>query len=292
MVAKQAAAAARRRPAASAGSSRALRLATEKSRQASERSTEERRQTRGRPERRQARGGRPERKRQRSDVGAKTPIFVSFPGAGGGRSRHTCLEEHGDMMYVNFARRPNLTTPERAAPFLQEICAAASKAVAEYGPSRPLLLVGHSFGSRAIAHLLADDEQRSTLPASFAGAIFFGYPLLHPTQHRETVLQKIPRCVPALLISGTRDSFMGNFKLLEDALVVPGLHARSAGPEVGLVSSKLLPRLFVSKVQDGDHSLACPKKAEERTNHCVHAALSEFLCHRLRPNAAMKANHS
>lgn len=205
----------------------------------------------------------------------RRPIFLSFPGAGGGRSRHACLEEFGTVVYADFLGRPNLTTPEREEPFLRQVCEAAARALAEHGRTRPLFLTGHSFGGRAIAHLLANRALSKGLPAQFAGALLFGYPLVHPTQRREAVLQKIPRTAPLLFISGTRDSFMGDFGLLEKALSVPGLCRRPAGHE--LSKSKLLPLASVAKVLHGDHGLVCPKAEESQAVQTVRGAVAEFL---------------
>ena len=74
---------------------------------------------------------------------------------------------------------------------------------------RPIFLVGHSFGARAAVHLLAS-ELRRQLPSSVRGIVAqlgnhsatvvvlgtkqlrFGYPLVHPTQHREKKLLDLP----------------------------------------------------------------------------------------------------
>eukprot|EP00747_Dinoflagellata_sp_TGD_P170889 gnl/TRDRNA2_/TRDRNA2_203627_c0_seq1.p1 gnl/TRDRNA2_/TRDRNA2_203627_c0~~gnl/TRDRNA2_/TRDRNA2_203627_c0_seq1.p1 ORF type:complete len:241 (-),score=29.93 gnl/TRDRNA2_/TRDRNA2_203627_c0_seq1:56-778(-) len=200
-----------------------------------------------------------------SNLGGRTGsgrcVFVCSAGAGGGRSRQALLKEFGDLYNFDFSGRPNLTSPELEKPFLLQFAEAACKAADLLGRSRPLYLVGHSFGSRAAVHLWGRAEMRRLLPPSCRGIIAFGYPLLHPTQHREKKLLELPASTPVLFISGTRDAFAGDFSLLKATL------ARAAcGRKCALV-----------KIEGGDHSLKCPASLEEQAVEAIRRAASLFI---------------
>ncbi|CAE7241328.1 unnamed protein product [Symbiodinium sp. CCMP2592] len=191
-------------------------------------------------------------------VASKKAIFVCATGAGGGRSRQMLLGQFGDIHQMSFRGTPNLTTAEREAPFLQQM-AEAAQAAAKKSPSRPLFLVGHSFGARAAVHLMCRKDFRQKLPKSCKGIIAFGYPLIHPTQQREKKLTELPASSKALFISGTKDPFAGNFKLFESALQ----------------RAKCKHRLV--KVLGGDHGLKCSKAMEEGTVSTICEAVSRFV---------------
>lgn len=183
-------------------------------------------------------------------------IFVCAAGSGGGRSRQALLHRFGTVKEVHFSSAPNLTSEEREAPHLLEIVKAA-KAAAK--PKRPIFLVGHSFGARAAVHLLARDDFCRQLPSNVKGIIAFGYPLVHPTQHREKKLLELPPGTRVLFISGTRDPFMGDFKLMENTLK----------------KSKL--RHTLVKVEGGDHGLKCPKSQEDLAVSNIQEAIKAFI---------------
>ncbi|CAE8627205.1 unnamed protein product [Polarella glacialis] len=188
-------------------------------------------------------------------------VFVCAGGAGGGFSRQEMLAELGKMARVHFTGAPNLTSSEREEPFLKQFVAEAHAAARRFGSSSPMYLVGHSFGSRAAVHLWARGEYRRQLPRSCRGIIAFGYPLMHPTQRREQKLLELPESTKILFISGTRDSFAGDFSLLETTLgrAACGKNCR------------------VVKVEGGDHGLKCRKSLEETALQTVREALTGFL---------------
>ncbi|OLP87433.1 hypothetical protein AK812_SmicGene31337 [Symbiodinium microadriaticum] len=139
--------------------------------------------SRKRPAARHAGSGKQTKKSANDPTASKKAIFVCATGAGGGRSRQMLLRQFGDLHQMSFRGTPNLTTAEREAPFLQQM-AEAAQAAAKKSPSRPLWLVGHSFGARAAVHLMCRKDFRQQLPKSCKGIIAFGYPLIHPTQQR------------------------------------------------------------------------------------------------------------
>jgi len=201
----------------------------------------------------------------------EAPVFLSFPGAGGSRSRHAVLEQFGTLTPVSFHRVPNLTSIKRETPFLEAIVAAAKQAADKFGDKHPIYLVGHSFGSRAIAHTLLRKDVCCELPRSFAGAIFFGYPLVHPKQARQDVLKALDPGIPLLFLSGCRDKFMGDFSLLKKSLGFP-----SAAPgEIAVATDA--PRRLLMALEGCGHGLECSQAREERTNELVKQAVKAFL---------------
>ncbi|CAE6949054.1 unnamed protein product [Symbiodinium natans] len=188
----------------------------------------------------------------------KKVTFVCAAGAGGGRSRQMLLRQFGEVHEMSFRGTPNLTTAERETPFLQQIVAAA-QAAAKKSPSRPLFLVGHSFGARAAVHLMCRKDLRRQLPRSCQGIIAFGYPLIHPTQKRENKLMDLPVSTKALFISGTKDPFSGDFKLFEKTL------------------KKLRCKTRLVKVLGGDHGLKCARALEEGAVSTINDAVSHFV---------------
>ncbi|CAJ1431262.1 unnamed protein product [Effrenium voratum] len=183
-------------------------------------------------------------------------IFLCAAGASGGRSRQGMLKSFGILKDVKFGGTPNLTSAEREAPFLSKLLDAAKAAAKQ---ERPVFLVGHSFGARAALHLMAREDFRKQLPSCVKGVIAFGYPLVHPTQHREKKILELPSTCRVLFISGTRDPFAGDFKLMEQTL------------KKARCKSKLV------KVDGGDHSLKCPKSLEAAAVSGIEAALQQFI---------------
>mmetsp|Transcript_1418 Transcript_1418/g.3620 ORF Transcript_1418/g.3620 Transcript_1418/m.3620 type:complete len:215 (-) Transcript_1418:48-692(-) len=188
----------------------------------------------------------------------KKVTFVFAAGASGGRSRQNLLQEFGDVHEVHFSGAPNLTSVERETPFLEQLIAAAQKAVSKT-PTRPFFFVGHSFGARASVHLMARKDLRRQLPKNCHGIIAFGYPLVHPSQHRERKLLELPASCKVLFISGTKDPFAGDFKLFEKTL------------------SKTKFQSPLVKVDGGDHGLKCPKQLEEGAVSTIREALRRFI---------------
>eukprot|EP00930_Biecheleria_cincta_P077254 TRINITY_DN64539_c0_g1_i1.p1 TRINITY_DN64539_c0_g1~~TRINITY_DN64539_c0_g1_i1.p1 ORF type:complete len:237 (-),score=34.58 TRINITY_DN64539_c0_g1_i1:132-842(-) len=194
--------------------------------------------------------------------GSRGCIFVCAPGAGGGRSQQGLLAEFGRIHKFEFSGQPNLTSAERETPFLEQFVKEAWAATkAANTSSAPLYLVGHSFGSRTALHLLAREEIRKQLPPNCKGLIAFGYPLVHPTQRRETKLMELPASSNILFISGTRDNFAGDFKLLEGTL----LKARCGR------------RCRIVKILGGDHSLNVAKSLKESTAQTIRDAVKQFI---------------
>jgi len=99
---------------------------------------------------------------------------------------------------------------------------------------------------------------RKDLPPSFKGVIAFGYPLVHPTQHRERKFAGLLKEDRLLFISGTKDAFM-NFKLLGQAI------------ERSPAQSNVI------RILGGDHGLKCSKLLEEECNAFICTSIVEFL---------------
>jgi len=153
-----------------------------------------------------------------------------------------------------------LTKPHLEEPFLAQFVDAA-RGAANRRPGQPLYLVGHSFGSRAAVHLWAREDFRRQLPKTCRGIIAFGYPLVHPTQRRERKLLELPRAARVLFISGDRDDFAGDFRLLEKTLSRAACGGNCA----------------VAKIAGGDHSIQCPKACEGEAVAKIRAAVAGFV---------------
>ena len=188
-----------------------------------------------------------------------SPIFMCAAGAGGGRSRQELLEGFGQVEEVHFSGSKNLTEKQEV-PILEELL-KKTKAVAsaKSAQQRPIFLVGHSFGARAAVHLFARSDFRKELPENVQGIIAFGYPLLHPKQHRERKLLELPSSLRVLFVSGTRDPYMGDFQLMKTTL------------------KKAKFKHTLVKVEGGDHGLKCPKSYEDAAVSSIQEAIQTFL---------------
>eukprot|EP00438_Fugacium_kawagutii_P001953 Skav224100 [mRNA] locus=scaffold4565:138849:139821:- [translate_table: standard] len=82
-------------------------------------------------------------------------------------SRQALLQRFGTVAEVRFSSPPNLTSEEREAIPLSEIIKVAKAADSK----KPMFLVGHSFGARALVHLLARNDFRRQLPSNVRGII-------------------------------------------------------------------------------------------------------------------------
>lgn len=85
-----------------------------------------------------------------------------------------------------------------------------------------------------------------------------------------------------LFISGTRDPFMGDFRLLESTLKKSKLRHSTAGTSEDLESRELfvaqLPIFGAKvKVQGGDHGLKCPKSKEDDAVAVIEEAIRAFI---------------
>ncbi|CAK9076508.1 Testis-expressed protein 30 [Durusdinium trenchii] len=201
---------------------------------------------------------RPASQARRPASSTKSPIFLCAPGAGGGRSRQALLGRFGSVKHIKLSGALNLTE-QHETRILEELLKQMKAASKANQSGRPIYLVGHSFGARAAVHLFARTDVRKQLPHNVQGIIAFGYPLLHPTQHRERKILELPASTRVLFLSGTRDPFMGDFKLLKGTL------------------KKAKCKHTLVKVEGGDHSLKCSKGQEDSVVSTIQEAIEAFV---------------
>ena len=109
--------------------------------------------------------------------------------------------------------------------------------------SGPLFAGGKSMGGRMASMVAAHASTDGGFDPPAAGLVFFGYPLHPPNkpqQRRDAHLPKIR--VPMLFLHGTRDPF--------------------GTPEEMDALTRSLPGATLRLVDQGDHSLVAPKKAD------------------------------
>mmetsp|Transcript_47732 Transcript_47732/g.95546 ORF Transcript_47732/g.95546 Transcript_47732/m.95546 type:complete len:137 (-) Transcript_47732:107-517(-) len=107
----------------------------------------------------------------------------------------------------------------------------AAKQVCDLYPKTPLYLAGNSMGCRGavnVVNTLAGDSTLNSVLPSFAGLIFFSYPLIklpHPpvsaAQRDERVppLRELPEHTRCLFLAGTRDPFLDKSVAVLEKLV-------------------------------------------------------------------------
>jgi uncharacterized protein len=123
-------------------------------------------------------------------------------------------------------------------------------------PTERLFVGGKSMGGRIATHIAAANEG-----LVLAGVVLLGYPL-HPMGKPDVVRDEILRVpTPILVVQGTRDALGTAAEMKE------------------LLGS--LPRARIHAVDDGDHSLALPKRAgaerQEEALDAVAAAIAAFV---------------
>lgn len=120
-------------------------------------------------------------------------------------------------------------------------------------PKERLFIGGKSMGGRIATHLAAANEG-----LVLAGVVLLGYPL-HPIGKPKVVRDEIRRVsLPMLVVQGTRDE-LGTAAELSKVVAT-------------------MPRARLHVVEDGDHSLALPKRAGvERQEHALDLAATAIV---------------
>ena len=139
--------------------------------------------------------------------------------------------------------------------------AIASVRAHEELPTERLFIGGKSMGGRIATHLAAAEERRV-----LAGVVLLGYPL-HPIKKPEVVRDEILKVkLPVLVVQGTRDELGTAAEVKE------------------LLAAQRRARVHV--VEEGDHSLALPKRLgaerQEEVLDRVASAIAAFASGRRR----------
>jgi predicted alpha/beta-hydrolase family hydrolase len=165
--------------------------------------------------------------------GQRSPFMTSFAQALAGLGIDTVTF---DFPYMEQGRR----IPDR-----REVLEACYRKVVETvgtqvtSERQPLFIGGKSMGGRIATQIAADDP-----PPGLAGLVLIGYPLHppgKPEQRRDGHLPAISS--PVLIVQGSRDTF-------------------GTPAELEPIVSKLAPRVTLSVVIGGDHSLKVPKTGQ------------------------------
>eukprot|EP00040_Diaphanoeca_grandis_P018617 m.97915 g.97915 ORF g.97915 m.97915 type:complete len:267 (+) comp27022_c0_seq1:391-1191(+) len=170
------------------------------------------------------------------------PIFIIATGSGGSLpkdkvgqppvSHSTLLETIGDI-HVCSVRGGNGATRK----VLQELHSFINKTLKKTDANRPVFLVGQSFGSRLIAHLVNRKPEKETkkkskpnepkefdvehapLPSNIKGLVLCGYPIQNmkgSSEERSLVVKALwqTSSYPILFVKGTRDADYPEFSKL------------------------------------------------------------------------------
>lgn len=142
-------------------------------------------------------------------------------------------------------REAGQARPPRADRSVPGFRAIARSARSEFGPRRPWIVGGKSYGGRVASMAVADGLE-------VRGLVFYGYPLHPPGQPGKLRVEHWPGiAVPCLFLQGTRDDF-GSIESFEQQL------------------GKLPSRARLHVVEGGDHSLRIARSAA--TDGRVHPA--------------------
>lgn len=163
------------------------------------------------------------------------PIFIVCPGAGGVLPRDGTLESQlgrlGRVVVIpkntGYNGKVGCTAGSKGSlnANLSIMTNAISNEISDTPDTNtPIILVGQSFGCRAIVHWMSanhevrkhpsiptpwsDDampENYNQLKARIACILCFGYPLAHATQDRSAALKRLPSDVRGLFVMGTSD---------------------------------------------------------------------------------------
>jgi len=144
------------------------------------------------------------------------PVFVVAPGAGGGDCAQltSALATMGRCVPIGHGGRWMGNSPKNLDANVELVEAAAQKA-ADVADAGPVILVGHSFGCRVVAELLARQAADKTLPDAVVvgGAILESYPLYGPKPptegtDRAAQIAALPSGSKVLFVSGSKDEFL------------------------------------------------------------------------------------
>ena len=151
------------------------------------------------------------------------------------------LESHGPVVRFDYPYRlAGRSRPDRL-PVLIEHHTRTLTEVQHAHPSRAMVLIGKSMGSRVGCHVATFNADR------IAAVVCLGYPLLgggNPDKRRDAVLREL--ATPILFVQGTRDRMcpIDDLEQLRSEMTAPsGLHV----------------------VETGDHSLAVTKTHQKMT---------------------------
>ena len=171
-------------------------------------------------------------------AGGPKPVFIICPGAGGVLPKDGTLESQlgrlGRVVVIpkstGYNGKVGCTVGSKGSlnGNLRIITDAIEREVndASVTTGTPIVLVGQSFGCRAIVHWMSgnhevrkhpsiptpwsDDTAKpdnyDALRGHIASIICFGYPLDHASQDRSAALKRLPADVRALFVMGTSDS--------------------------------------------------------------------------------------
>ena len=147
---------------------------------------------------------------------------------------------HGGIRVVRFEfpyMRARRHAGKRAAPDREPILRATwLEAIEELGGAQRLVIGGKSLGGR-IASMIADD-------VGALGLVVLGYPFHSPGRRDRPRVEHLRNLkTPALIVQGTRDSL---------------------GSRDEVAGYALSPKIRISWIEDGDHSLR-PRKSSGRT---------------------------
>ena len=169
-------------------------------------------------------------------AGQNSPFIVSF--ARGLAARGI------DVLTFNFL----YTEQQRRMPDrrdkLEAFYRTAIAAAREHFGRDAVFIGGKSMGGRIATHLAADDDASKL---GIAGVVLLGYPLHPPGKPEQLRTAHLPRIrVPMLIVQGERDPF-------------------GTPDELRPILDKMTARVTLHVVENGDHSLAPSRRAEEVT---------------------------
>ena len=170
-------------------------------------------------------------------AGGPKPVFIICPGAGGVLPKDGTLQSQlgrlGRVVVIpkstGYNGKVGCTVGSKGSlnGNLRILTDAIAREVndASVAAGTPIVLVGQSFGCRAIVHWMSgnrevrkhpsiptpwsDDTAKpdnyDALRGRIAGVLCFGYPLDHASQDRSAALKRLPADVRALFVMGTSD---------------------------------------------------------------------------------------